>query len=95
MLKALGINPTIYHMNEGHSSFLVIELILNIMKEREVAFNIAKEIAFSQLAFTTHTPIPAGNDVFDISLVSKYLNGKWNELGITEEEFLKLRNETK
>ncbi len=87
-LKALGIEPKLYHMNEGHSSFLVIELIKNIMKEKEVSYDIAREIAFSMLAFTTHTPVPAGNDIFDVELVSKYLVNKWKEIGLTEEEFL-------
>ena len=89
-LKALGIDVTLYHMNEGHSSFLVIELIRSIMKEKEVSYDVAKEIAFSMLAFTTHTPVPAGNDIFDVELVSKYLDGKWSEIGLTEEEFLKM-----
>ena len=89
-LKAMGIEPKLYHMNEGHSSFLVVELIKNIMKEKEVAYDVAKEIAFSKLAFTTHTPVPAGNDIFDVELVSKYLNDKWKELGLTEQEFLKM-----
>lgn len=89
-LKAMGIEPKLYHMNEGHSSFLVIELIKNIMKEKEVSYDVAKEIAFSQLAFTTHTPVPAGNDIFDVELVSKYLKDKWKELSLTEQEFLKM-----
>ena len=89
-LKAMGIEPKLYHMNEGHSSFLVIELIKDIMKEKQVSYEVAKEIAFSQLAFTTHTPVPAGNDIFDVELVSKYLKDKWQELGLTEEEFLKM-----
>ncbi len=89
-LKALGINPKLYHMNEGHSSFLVIELIKNIMIEKEVSYDVAKEIAFSMLAFTTHTPVPAGNDIFDVELVSKFLVNKWKEIGLTEAEFLSM-----
>jgi len=89
-LKTLGINPTLYHMNEGHSSFLTIEIIYNIMKEKQVSFQIAKEIATNQTMFTTHTPVPAGNDIFDIGLVEKYFNQMWPKLGISREEFLKL-----
>ena len=89
-LKALEINPKLYHMNEGHSSFLVIELIKNIMIEKEVSYDVAKEIAFSMLAFTTHTPVPAGNDIFDVELVSKFLVNKWKEIGLTEAEFLSM-----
>ena len=89
-LKVLEYNPTVYHMNEGHSSFLTLELIKNIMEEKQVSFEMAKEIATVQTVFTTHTPVPAGNDIFDVSLVEKYFDGYWNKLGITKEQFLKL-----
>jgi len=89
-LKTLGYNPTLYHMNEGHSSFLILELIKNIMHEKQVSFEIAKEIATVQTVFTTHTPVPAGNDIFDIHLVEKYFDKFWDKLGITREEFLKM-----
>ena len=89
-LRTLGITPTVYHMNEGHSSFLTIELIYNIMKEKQVSFQIAKEIATNQTVFTTHTPVPAGNDIFDIGLVEVYFHEMWPKLGISREEFLKL-----
>ncbi|MBP3596749.1 MAG: alpha-glucan family phosphorylase [Clostridia bacterium] len=89
-LKRMGYNPTLYHMNEGHSSFLTLEIIMNIMKEKQVSFQIAREIATTQTVFTTHTPVPAGNDIFDISLVEKYFNQVWPKLGISREEFLKL-----
>ncbi len=89
-LKTLEYSPTVYHMNEGHSSFLILELIKNIMEEKQVSFEIAREIATVQTVFTTHTPVPAGNDIFDISLVERYFNGFWDKLGITKEEFLKL-----
>ena len=89
-LKILGYQPTVYHMNEGHSSFLTLELIKNIMTEKQISFEMAKEIATVKTVFTTHTPVPAGNDIFDISLVEKYFNGFWDKLGITKEEFLRL-----
>ena len=90
VLKTLGYNPTLYHMNEGHSSFLTLELIKNIMQEKQVSFDMAKEIATVQTVFTTHTPVPAGNDIFDISLVDQYFNKFWPKLGIDRETFLKL-----
>ena len=90
LLKILGYNPTVYHMNEGHSSFLTLQLIKDVMEEKKVSFNIAKEIVTSKTVFTTHTPVPAGNDIFDISLMDKYFDGIWDEYGITREEFLKL-----
>ena len=90
MLKALGYNPTIYHMNEGHSSFLILELIYNLMKEKQVSFQIARDIVSSKTEFTTHTPVPAGNDIFALSLVEKYFKDYWDKLGITKQEFFQM-----
>ncbi len=90
VLQKLGLKPTLYHMNEGHSSFLTLQLIYNIMKEKQVSFEIAKEMATVETVFTTHTPVPAGNDIFDITLVEQYFNKFWSKLGISREEFLKL-----
>ncbi len=90
LLKILGLNPTVYHMNEGHSSFLVLELIKNIMEEKQVSFNIAREMVTAKTVFTTHTPVPAGNDMFPIDLVEKYFRNFWPRLGLSREEFLKL-----
>lgn len=88
--NALGIKPTVYHMNEGHSAFLILELIKNIIKEKQVSFEVAKDIASSKTVFTTHTPVPAGNDIFPIGLVEKYFKDFWMKLGLSREEFLKL-----
>lgn len=90
LLNTLGLNPTVYHMNEGHSSFLILELIKNIMKEKEVSFEIAKDIVTSKTVFTTHTPVPAGNDIFPLDLVEKYFKDYWNRFGITKEEFMQM-----
>ena len=89
-LKVLGYEPTVYHMNEGHSSFLTLELIKNIMQEKQISFEMAKDIATVKTVFTTHTPVPAGNDIFDISLIEKYFDGIWDKFGISKEDFLKL-----
>ena len=89
-LKLLGYKPTLYHMNEGHSSFLTLELIQNIMTEKQVSFDIAKEIATAKTVFTTHTPVPAGNDIFNVSLIEKYFNKFWPKLGLSREEFFGL-----
>ena len=89
-LKKLGYNPTIYHMNEGHSAFLNLEIIKDTIKEKQVSFNIAKDIASSKTVFTTHTPVPAGNDIFPIGLVEKYFKDFWPRLGISREDFLRL-----
>ena len=90
LLKTLGLDPTVYHMNEGHSSFLTLEIIKNIIEEKQVTFEVAKDIASSKTVFTTHTPVPAGNDIFPIDLVERYFKDFWPKLGLSREEFLKL-----
>ncbi|MBR3255478.1 MAG: alpha-glucan family phosphorylase [Clostridia bacterium] len=90
LLKTFGLNPTVYHMNEGHSAFLNLEIIKNIIEEKEVSFEVARDIASSKTVFTTHTPVPAGNDIFPVALVEKYFKDFWPRLGLTREEFLKL-----
>jgi len=90
LLKELGLEPTVYHMNEGHSSFQVLELIKNIMEEKKVSFNIARDIVTAKTVFTTHTPVPAGNDIFPVALVEKYFKDYWKKLGISKEEFLEM-----
>lgn len=90
LLKVLGLNPTVYHMNEGHSSFLILELIKTIMNEKKVSFSIASDIVSSKTLFTTHTPVPAGNDIFPLDLVEKYFKNYWTRFGITKEEFFRL-----
>ncbi len=90
LLKALGLNPTVYHMNEGHSSFLILELIYTFMKERKVSFQIARDIVSSKTVFTTHTPVPAGNDIFPLELIEKYFKDYWDKLGITKQEFFEM-----
>ena len=90
LTRALGLKPTIYHMNEGHSAFLILELMKNIIKEKQVSFEVAKDIASSKTVFTTHTPVPAGNDIFPIELVEKYFKEFWPRLGLDREAFLKL-----
>ncbi len=90
LTRALHLKPTVYHMNEGHSSFLILELIKNIITEKQVSFDIARDIVSSMTVFTTHTPVPAGNDIFPISLVEKYFKDFWPRIAITREEFLKM-----
>ncbi|MBE5822257.1 MAG: glycosyltransferase family 1 protein [Clostridiales bacterium] len=89
-LKVLGIEPTIYHMNEGHCSFASLEIIRNLMHTEHVSFNVAKEIVFSKMIFTTHTPVPAGNDIFNFDLIEKYFNHYWGYFGISRKEFVEL-----
>lgn len=90
LTKYLKLNPTVYHMNEGHSAFLTLEIIKNIIAEKQVSFEVAKDIASSKTVFTTHTPVPAGNDIFPLDLVERYFKDFWPRLGLSREEFLKL-----
>ena len=90
LLRTLGLDPNIYHMNEGHSSFLLIEVIKNIIKEKKVSFDIARDITSAKTVFTTHTPVPAGNDIFPMNLIEKYFKGYWTKLGIDKDTFLHL-----
>lgn len=90
-LHALGIKPNVCHMNEGHSAFLSLERIRTLKMFYGLSFNEAKEVGFYSNIFTTHTPVPAGIDVFPKALVEKYFGGYYrNELGISEHEFYAL-----
>ena len=90
LLRMLGLKPTIYHMNEGHSSFLILKLIENTINDKKVSFNIARDIVSSKTVFTTHTPVPAGNDIFPIELMEKYFKDYWEKLGISKIDFFKM-----
>ena len=95
LLKILGIKPTVYHMNEGHSSFLILELIRTIMEEKQVSFELARDIVTSETVFTTHTPVPAGNDIFPMERIETYFDGWWDKFGISKEDFFRLGMEPK
>jgi starch phosphorylase len=89
-LKALGINPTIFHINEGHSAFLSLEKIGTYMRENGLKFREAIELARASNVFTTHTPVPAGIDIFPVMLMDKYFSQYYNDLGVSRDEFLSL-----
>jgi len=88
-LRAMDQNPTVYHMNEGHAAFLTLE-----RAREEVAqgkdFQTALAETRKNNVFTTHTPVPAGNDEFPLWLVDKYLSFYWPELGLDREQFVDL-----
>ncbi|NSW90910.1 MAG: alpha-glucan family phosphorylase [Firmicutes bacterium] len=90
VLEALGINATVYHINEGHSAFLSLEIIRKLMQEKKLSFKAAKEVASAHIIFTTHTPVPAGNDTFPLYMIDKYFSNYWNQLGINRHQFLDL-----
>jgi len=90
-LLALGIKPLVCHMNEGHSAFLSLERIRYLIKNHKLSFAEAKEVGFFSNVFTTHTPVPAGIDVFPNELVEKYFSGYYrNELQISDKQFYQL-----
>ncbi|OGU74158.1 MAG: alpha-glucan phosphorylase [Ignavibacteria bacterium RBG_16_34_14] len=90
-MKALNIQPMVCHMNEGHSAFMALERMRFLIHEEGLSYKEAREIGFYSNIFTTHTPVPAGIDVFSNELVEKYL-GKFykDELKISDKEFYSL-----
>ncbi len=90
VLDALGIHPTVYHMNEGHSSFMGLELIRKLIHEHHLNFKEAKQIVANSSIFTTHTPVPAGNDTFPLYMMDKYFGDFWGQLGLSRYDFLEL-----
>src|SRR5204862_5571045 len=89
-LRALGKSPTVCHLNEGHSAFCSLERIRLLMEEFRVDFATAREAVKAGTCFTTHTPVPAGNEVFAAALVEQYLITYMNALELSRKEFLGL-----
>ena len=87
VLRALGYDPTIFHMNEGHSAFLALERTREFV-EKGLNLADAQEKVRQTNVFTTHTPVPAGNDEFPLWLMDKYFSNYWGELGISRDAFL-------
>lgn len=89
-LKAIGIEPEVCHLNEGHAAFALLERIHQFMHKFNIDFRSAKQIVIGSTIFTTHTPVPAGNEIFEQDLVKKYFTNYSKDLGITIEEFISL-----
>jgi starch phosphorylase len=89
-LYALGQPPVVCHMNEGHSAFCGLERIRLLMETAGVDFHTAREVVAASTVFTTHTPVPAGNDVFPPPLVEHYFSAILPQLKIDQSEFLGL-----
>jgi starch phosphorylase len=85
-LNALGIEPEVFHMNEGHSAFLALERIRRKVVEKKLEFYSALQIVASANIFTTHTPVPAGNDSFPREMMRKYFGDFAKELGVPFDE---------
>lgn len=88
-LQRLGHKPVIFHMNEGHSAFLTLERMRQLI-EAGSTLEEAKEIVQKSSIFTTHTPVPAGNDEFPTWLIDKYFANYWGSLGLDRDQFMEL-----
>ncbi|MEI7835743.1 MAG: alpha-glucan family phosphorylase [Planctomycetota bacterium] len=87
-LRAAGLTPRAFHMNEGHSAFLGLERIRLLMHDKGISFGEAWEAVSASNVFTSHTPVPAGNDAFDPPMIDKYFSHYWQQLGLSRDAFL-------
>jgi glycogen phosphorylase len=92
-LRALNQTPTVCHMNEGHSAFLALERIRYLMGQSNLSFQEAQEVIAAGNAFTTHTPVPAGNDRFPPHLIEHYLNWYTSAFKVSMKEIMALGRE--
>lgn len=90
MLKAIGRVPSVFHINEGHSAFLILARMRDYMESEKLSFEEAREIVSASNVFTTHTPVPAGNEQFDPGLLRPYLEPYLKRLGTPWDHFVTL-----
>lgn len=89
-LMALGIEPSLYHLNEGHAAFCLLEVCRQeMLKSNEAFYDVEKRVR-DRCVFTTHTPVPAGHDVFSADLMDSFFAHYWEELKLSREQFLAL-----
>lgn len=88
-LEKLGLKPTVFHINEGHAAFLVVERIRRKVKAG-LSFHAALEVVAASTVFTTHTPVPAGHDHFAEDMIWDYFREVCHDLGVERGEFMKL-----
>jgi len=93
LLRALGIEADIYHMNEGHSAFLLLERIRRSISEDDLTFEQAKALTAASSVFTVHTPVPAGLERFGFDLIDEHFTELMTELGLSRDQFLDLGRE--
>ena len=89
-LTAMNIEPAVFHINEGHAAFALVERTRYFMKKYNIDFRAARQIVKSTSIFTTHTPVPAGNEVFKYDRMEVNFNNYISTLGISKEEFMEL-----
>ena len=90
LMRALGIRPSVYHMNEGHSAFLILERIRLLMQERGLSFAEAGELVRGSSLFTTHTPVDAGNERFGLERMEPYFLPYAQSIGLPWPEFVRM-----
>jgi starch phosphorylase len=88
-LRALGVQPAVWHLNEGHAAFLILELLREHLAQ-SLPFGAALEAVAAQCVFTTHTPVAAGHDAFGLDLIVQHFHDFIRELGLPVERFLEL-----
>ncbi len=95
LLNALGLKPSVYHLNEGHSAFMIIQRVINLMNKNGLDFETARQVVKACTVFTTHTPVPAGNETFNMQLISGYFKDFVEEQNLGWKHFMQLagRNE--
>jgi len=87
LIKKLGIKPSVYHLNEGHSAFLITKRLGDLINNDGFSIDQAIEIIRNSTVFTTHTPVPAGNEKFHLDLIEKYLSGDIKSTGLEFARF--------
>lgn len=92
VLRALGLDPAVWHMNEGHSAFLQFERLREMVEEERLPFEEARRRLERDSVFTTHTPVPAGNEQYDRTLVQRYLEDLCRRVGVPVEAALEYGN---
>jgi starch phosphorylase len=94
VLRALGLEPTVFHLNEGHSAFLQLERLRELVEDGQMARDVALQRVRASTVFTTHTPVPAGNELFDAWLVQRNVGALVQRCGFTWDEFVALGRTT-
>lgn len=89
VLQALGIEPACWHMNEGHCAFLALERVRHLVQSGRSFAEACAEVAKNSI-FTTHTPVPAGNEAFEVDLIRKYFKSYCAEVGVTMDKLIEM-----
>ncbi len=89
-LRALDIHPTVFHMNEGHAAFLSLERVREYVQEKRLTFYQAQQLVAASSIFTTHTPVPAGNDAFPFEMMERFFRSFWGQMGLDRDGFMNL-----